>query len=152
MREAICLILSFPIGLCVGRLCVYHQPYSSACVCAAVDAEVQQESLHRWVFYLWCSFSVNRLPICSVLSTHEKVVPVYVELAFLDCMRPFSKAQKQVESGGGMVRNRPQVVTWSIAGRNSLCDWFWLSVLTLYLLVSWPVPRSWGKRVGRSIM
>lgn len=34
-------------GFGVGRLRVYHQPDPAACVCAAADATLQPESLHR---------------------------------------------------------------------------------------------------------
>lgn len=36
----------FVLGVSVGRLCVHHQPNSSACVCVAADATLQPESLH----------------------------------------------------------------------------------------------------------
>lgn len=35
------------VGVSVGRLRVYYQPYSPACVCVAADATLQQKSLHR---------------------------------------------------------------------------------------------------------
>lgn len=35
------------LGVSMGRLCVYYQPDSSACVCVAADATLQQKSLHR---------------------------------------------------------------------------------------------------------
>lgn len=34
-------------GVSMGRLRVHHQPYSPARVCAAADAALQQEGLHR---------------------------------------------------------------------------------------------------------
>lgn len=35
-------------GVSMGRLRVHHQPHSPPCVCAAADAALQQEGLHRW--------------------------------------------------------------------------------------------------------
>lgn len=34
-------------GVSMGRLRVHHQPYPPARVCAAADAALQQEGLHR---------------------------------------------------------------------------------------------------------
>lgn len=34
-------------GVSMGRLRVHHQPYSPSRVCAAADAALQQEGLHR---------------------------------------------------------------------------------------------------------
>lgn len=31
------------LGVSVGRICVYHQPGSTACVCATADGEVLQQ-------------------------------------------------------------------------------------------------------------
>ncbi|GAB5576906.1 dolichyl-diphosphooligosaccharide--protein glycosyltransferase subunit STT3B [Prionailurus iriomotensis] len=45
--DDVLLLIIFLYGLCLGWLCVYHQPYSTACICAVTDAEIQQKSLHR---------------------------------------------------------------------------------------------------------
>ncbi len=43
-------------GVCVGRICLHHQPDSSPCFRAASYAAFQQEAVHRWVTCDVCMF------------------------------------------------------------------------------------------------